>query len=335
MTAAGKRVGKGAGKTPKPAAKPAAKAAPKAPKVSKLAKSPRQPSKQPGPPASPKAPKPPETLLVLLGTGTPIPEPEASGPALAIVRGGVSYLVDCGPGIVRRAMAASYGGVPGMAPTQLTRLFITHLHSDHTAGLADLMLTPWVVGRQTPMEIYGPPGTRNMVEHILAAYAEDIAIRVGGLEHGLLRAVTPVVHEYKAGLIYRDKQMKVRAFRVKHGTWPHAYGFRFESADRTIVISGDTRPFPGLERNYKDADILVHEAYCNAGFMRRTKDWQKYHGAFHTSTLQLAKIANSVQPKLLVMVHQLLFGETAETMMAEVESRYKGRAIYGRDLMVM
>lgn len=301
----------------------------------------RQPKAKAPLPAAVQAPKPPpppklpETLLVLLGTGTPIPDPAASGPALAIVRGGVSYLVDCGPGIVRRAMAAAQAGVPGLSPPELTRLFITHLHSDHTAGLADIMLTPWVVGRLTPLEIYGPAGTRGMVEHILAAYTEDIAIRVGGLEHGDLTAVTPVVHEYKAGVIYQDQQLKVRAFRVRHGTWPQAFGFRFETPDRCIAISGDTRPFPGLERNYKGADVLVHEAYCHAGFSRRTKDWQKYHGAFHTSTLQLAKIANATQPKLLVLVHQLLFGEKAETMMAEVNSQYNGYAVYGRDLMVM
>ncbi|MGA3169879.1 MAG: MBL fold metallo-hydrolase [Chthoniobacteraceae bacterium] len=277
----------------------------------------------------------PETLLVLLGAGTPIPDPHASGPALAIVRGGVSYLVDAGPGVVRRAMAAAQAGVPGLTPPQLTRLFLTHLHSDHTAGLADLMLTPWVVGRMTPIEIYGPPGTRAMVEHILAAYTEDISIRVNGLEHADLRAVTPVVHEFKAGTIYKDAQMKVRAFRVRHGTWPHAYGFRFETPDRTIVVSGDTRPFPGLERNYIGADVLVHEAYCHSAFMSRTKGWQKYHGAFHTSTLQLAKIANAVQPKLLVLIHQLLFGATPEAMMEEIKSAYKGAAIYGRDLMVV
>ncbi len=273
-------------------------------------------------------------MLVLLGTGTPIPDPFASGPAFAIVREGISYLIDCGPGIVRRAALAAKA-VPGFSPPELTRLFITHLHSDHTAGLADLMLTPWVVGRLTPLEIYGPPGTRAMVEHILAAYAEDISIRVNGLEHGDLRAVTPVVHEFKAGLIYKDAQMKVRAFRVRHGTWPHAFGLRFESPDRTIVLSGDTRPFPGLERNYKDADLLAHEVYCHAAFMSRTKDWQKYHGTFHTSTLQLAKIANAVQPKLLVLVHQLLFGATPEIMLAEMESAYKGAVIYGRDMMLL
>jgi ribonuclease Z len=275
------------------------------------------------------------TLLVLLGTGTPIPEPESSAPALAIVRGGVSYLVDCGPGVVRRAAAAADAGVFELSPPELTRLFITHLHSDHTAGLADVMLTPWVVGRSTPLEIYGPPGTRNMVEHILAAYEEDISIRVGGLEHGDRQAVTPVVHEFKAGIIYEDGQMKVRAFQVRHGTWPWAFGFRFEAADRTIVISGDTRPFPGLERNYKGADALVHEAYCHAGFMRRTEDWRKYHGAFHTSTLELAKLATAAKPELLVLVHQLLFGETAETMIAEMKSHYKGRMVYGKDLMVL
>jgi ribonuclease Z len=129
--------------------------------------------------------------------------------------------------------------------------------------------------------------------------------------------------------------MKVRAFRVRHGTWPHAFGFRFESPDRTIVLSGDTRPFPGLERNYKDADVLVHEAYCHAGFISRTKDWQKYHGAFHTSTLQLAKIATAVRPKILVMVHQLLFGGTPEIMLSEIKGSYDGLVIQGRDLTVI
>lgn len=298
-------------------------------------KSPRKRVPKPAPP--PVAPaRIPDTLLVLLGTGTPIPEPDASGPALAIVHRGVSYLVDCGPGIVRRAMAAALAGVPGLTPPELTRLFITHLHSDHTAGLADLILTPWVVGRHVPIHIHGPPGTQSMVNHILAAYAEDIAIRVHGLERSSLRAVTPVVHEFKsAGVIHRDENLTVRAFRVRHGTWPHAFGFRFQAPDRAIVISGDTRPFPGIEKNYKAADILVHEAYSHAGFSRRTRDWQKYHGAFHTSALQLSRIAAAAQPKLLVMTHQLLFGDTPENMLAEVTSIYKGPAIYGKDLMVM
>jgi ribonuclease Z len=299
-------------------------------------KRPGKPAPAPPPAAAPARPPLPDTLLVLLGTGTPIPEPDASGPALAIIHRGVSYLVDCGPGIVRRAMAAAMMGVPGLTPPQLTRLFITHLHSDHTAGLADLILTPWVVGRQVPIEIHGPPGTQSMVNHILAAYAEDIAIRVHGLERSSLRAVTPVVHEFKsAGIIHRDDHLSVRAFRVRHGTWPHAFGFRFQAPDRTIVISGDTRPFPGLGKNYKDADILVHEAYSHAGFSRRTRDWQKYHGAFHTSTLQLARIAAAAQPRLLVLTHQLLFGDTPENMITEVNSIYKGPVIYGKDLMVL
>ncbi|MGH9258410.1 MAG: MBL fold metallo-hydrolase, partial [Acidimicrobiales bacterium] len=100
------------------------------------------------------------TRAVLLGSGTPNADPDRSGPAVAIVVNGTAYLVDAGPGVVRRASAAERRGTPELAVKNLRIVFVTHLHSDHTAGLPDLIFTPWVLGRSPPLEVYGPAGIR-------------------------------------------------------------------------------------------------------------------------------------------------------------------------------
>ena len=117
-----------------------------------------------------------DTHVILLGTGNPNPLPDRMGPASAVVSGDRVYIVDCGPGVVRRAAQA------GIEMRQITRAFITHLHSDHTAGLPDLIFTPAVTGRTEPLELYGPPGLRSMTSYIMKAYAEDMQIRLHGLE---------------------------------------------------------------------------------------------------------------------------------------------------------
>ena len=123
------------------------------------------------------------TQVVLLGTGTPRPDPERSGPATAVVVDGTAYLVDIGPGIVRRAAAALEKGIPALAPDKLQRAFITHLHSDHTVGYPDLIFTTWVQGRRGPLQVYGPEGTEDMTSHIMSAWKADIEIRTQGMEH--------------------------------------------------------------------------------------------------------------------------------------------------------
>ena len=126
--------------------------------------------------------KAPQTQVVLLGTGTPGPDPERSGPCTAIVVNGTPYLVDIGTGVVRRAAAARNKGIKALEPTNLKIAFITHLHSDHTLGFADFMLTPWIMGRHEPLEVYGPPGTAAMADYLLKAYEVDIKTRTEGLE---------------------------------------------------------------------------------------------------------------------------------------------------------
>lgn len=274
------------------------------------------------------------TRLVLLGTGTPNADPDRSGPALAIVVNGQGYLVDCGPGVVRRAAAAARMGIEALAADKLGHVFITHLHSDHTLGYPDLIFTPWVLGRVKPLVAYGPPGLAKMTDRILAAYEEDIRIRIDGLEPANTTGYKVEVHETVPGPICEDDNVRVVAFPVRHGSWPHAYGFRFETPDRTIVVSGDTAPSESLIENAKGCDVLVHEVYSHAGFKRRTPEWQAYHSSFHTSTTELAEIANRVRPKLLVLTHQLFWGSTCEDLVAEVKEHYDGAVACGRDLDV-
>jgi ribonuclease BN (tRNA processing enzyme) len=274
------------------------------------------------------------TRVVLLGTGTPNADPDRSGPAWAIVAGGQAYLVDCGPGIVRRAAAAYRAGIEALAVKNLTHVFITHLHTDHTLGYPDLIFTPWVLTRDVPLEAYGPPGLAKMTEHILAAYDEDIRVRLDGLEPANPDGYKVNVHEFEPGVIYTDQNVRVTAFPVRHGSWYHAYGFRFDTADRSIVVSGDTAPCPSLIEHARGCDVLVHEVYSQAGFETRSPVWQRYHASFHTSTIELAQIARQVRPKLLILTHQLLWGTTPEELVAEIRQSYDGLVYSGSDLDV-
>lgn len=274
----------------------------------------------------------PATRIVLLGTGTPNADPERSGPALAIVVNQTPYLFDCGPGVVRRAAAAVRKGVAALEAPNLKRVFITHLHSDHTLGLPDLIFTPWVLGRDTPLEVYGPPGTAEMVHHLRAAYREDIRIRLDGLEPANSKGYKVNVHEIKPGTVFRDDNVTVTAFPVKHGSWQHAFGFRVETADRTIVISGDTAPCQSLIDHAAGCDVLIHEVYSENAFKKRPPEWQRYHAAFHTSTRELAHIAAEVRPGLLILTHQLFWGTTDADLLAEIRESYDGPVVSGRDL---
>jgi len=249
---------------------------------------------------TPAAPAP-RTQVVLLGTGTPGPDPEHSGPATAIAIDDRAYLVDFGPGTVRRASAAAARGVKAVRPVNLKTAFVTHLHSDHTVGYPDLIFTPWVVGRQDALHVYGPHGLKAMTDHLISAWDEDIAIRTKGLEHNVPLRV--IAHEIGPGVVFSDDLMKVTAFPVLHGEWKEAYGYRFDAPDRTIVISGDARPSPGLIAACNRCDILIHEVYSPQS-QAPMPDWPKYRALYHTSTSELADIARQTQPGLLILYHR-------------------------------
>jgi len=274
------------------------------------------------------------TQVVMLGTGTPNADPERSGPAVAVVVGGESYLVDAGPGTVRRAAAAARRGIGALAQPHLRRVFITHLHSDHTLGLADLIFSPWVLERESPLEVFGPPGVAGMTDHLTQAYREDIRIRLDGLEPANRTGYRVITQEVVPGEVYRDEHVTVGAFAVTHGSWENAYGYRFETADRTIVISGDAAPSESVVEACRGCDVLVHEVYSYTGFQSRPPEWQRYHSAFHTSTTQLAELAGRAKPGLLVLYHQLFWGTTEQDLVAEIRRVYSGRVVSARDLDV-
>jgi ribonuclease BN (tRNA processing enzyme) len=268
-----------------------------------------------------------QTRLVLLGTGTPNAEPSRSGPAAAVVVGEQPYVVDFGPGVVRRAAGA------GLDPKRLTRAFLTHLHSDHTAGYPDLILTPWTLERDEPLEVYGPPGLEAMTERLLAAYEADITERLKGLQPANEAGWRALARDVAPGVVYEDDNVTVEAFPVDHGSW-EAYGYRFRTADRTIVISSDTAPTERMVEMSRGCDVLLHEVYAEAGFANIPPEWQAYHAAVHTSSSQLAELATRARPKLLVVYHQLLWGVSYEELLAEVKEGYAGEVVSGRDLDV-
>jgi ribonuclease Z len=277
------------------------------------------------------------TKVILLGTGTPNPDPEHSGCSIAILVDDIPYIVDFGPGIVRRAAALSprYGGTQkGLDVKEIKKAFLTHLHSDHTTGYADLILTPWIMGRNEPLEVWGPEGIKQMTDNLLAAYELDIHYRLFGSEPANNDGWRVNVHEYTDGTIYQDDRVKVEAFSVKHGTWPNAYGFRFSTVDRVIVISGDTMPCENIIKYAKGADILIHEVYSKSGFDKKSDLWKKYHSTHHTSTLELGKIAQEAKPDLVVLYHILFWGASDQDLLKEISQIYNGKVLVGKDLAV-
>jgi ribonuclease BN (tRNA processing enzyme) len=271
----------------------------------------------------------------MLGTGNPSANPDRSGPSVAIVVNNTPYLVDCGPGVVRRASAAFRNGVAGLAVQKLKTLFVTHLHSHHTLGYPDLIFTPWVLGRTDAVEAYGPSGLKAMTDHLLAAYSEDIAIRTDGLEHGNRTGYKVNVHEIKPGVVYKDENVAVKAFLVHHGSWKEAYGYRFETPDKVIVLSGDCAPSQGVIENCNGCDVLLHEVYSQLGYDESKEDWRKYVTNFHTSTKELGEIATKAKPKLLVLYHQMFFGgekDTEEVLLQEMHRGYSGKVVSAHDL---
>jgi ribonuclease BN (tRNA processing enzyme) len=272
------------------------------------------------------------TQLVLLGTGTPNADPTRYQSSLAILVDEQAYIIDCGGGTIQRiTQARDKYGHPGLAMPNLTRLFLTHLHPDHTIGLPDFLIAPWVLDRDDPLHIYGPNGTQALVDGILQAYEPGIAEHRDGLapiNHPLTVQVTQIT----AGTIYQDERVTVEAFPASHGGLD-AYSYKFTTPDKSIVISGDTAPTDALIEQASGCDILVHEVYSAVRFGRRSAAWQQYHSSVHTSTIELAAIANATKPGLLVLVHQLLWGATEAELREEITSLYHGEVISGHDLM--
>jgi ribonuclease BN (tRNA processing enzyme) len=271
------------------------------------------------------------TVIVLLGTGGPPPTPDAAGPATAIVVGPRVFLFDAGAGVMRRMRAAR---LPVTGPTAT---FITHLHSDHTLGLPDVIFTTWVVGRKKPLEVFGPHGLQSMTADILAAWKEDIDVRTNGLEHAPAAGYAVHVHEISPGIVYDSGGVKITAIPVLHGSWKEAYGYRIDTPDRSIVISGDTRPSSALQQASRGVDVLIHEVHPE-GFVgpqnvSAEDERLRYMREFHTSDVELGRIVADAKPKMLILYHFGARATASDTVVATIQhAGYRGRIVVGKDL---
>jgi ribonuclease Z len=239
------------------------------------------------------------------------------------------FLVDAGVGVERRLAAAKL-------PTDgVTAVFITHLHSDHVLGLADLIFTSWVLGRTRPFPVYGPHGLARMTQHLYQAFSEDIRIRTDGLEHESPGGYRVDVREIRPSVVYDSGGVRVTAFQVNHGEWREAYGYRFDSPGRSIVLSGDTRPSEELVKMARGVDVLIHEAVASDSTQhpghRSAAEWAKYVRAYHTTALQLGELAARARPKLLVVYHNGRRA-TSDRILSDIRRSFSGPVIIANDL---
>ncbi|MEC7479762.1 MAG: MBL fold metallo-hydrolase [Pseudomonadota bacterium] len=278
----------------------------------------------------------PSTHFFVLGSGTPNPNPERMGSAYLVLANDTPYLFDFGSGVVRRvaALSSEWGGnFSKLDVTQLEYAFLSHIHSDHTLGLADLIITPWIMGRDKPLKIFGPEAAKDMADHIIKAYQPDIDYRIYGTQPQNDKGYKAIFTSIEEGVIYEDKNIMVTAFLNDHGDLAESYGFLIQTGDKTILISGDTGPSANLLRFGNEVDILVHEVYSQAGFEKKEPDWKIYHKAHHTSPSELAKIAKKLNPKTLVLSHILFWGSSESEILEEIMKDYDGKVILADDLI--
>jgi ribonuclease Z len=279
--------------------------------------------------------KPSEKMYaILLGTGFPRPDAERAGPSTAIVVGEKVYLVDAGRGVMQRVAGA------GLKPASIQAVFLTHLHSDHIDGLPDVFHSTWQFGRSTPFQLYGPDGTSDIVEGIMKLYAADIHVRRDLTEKLAAAGATIDTHILKEGLVFQDDDLRVTAFLVDHFPVVPAFGFRFDTSDGSIVISGDTHPNDNLVRFAKGADVLIHEAYLPQSngpnpAPTDTVPEGPWFERYHSTAAGAGDDAARAGVKILVLSHLIPHrpGDSDSIFRDEAAKSFRGKIIVGHDLM--
>jgi ribonuclease BN (tRNA processing enzyme) len=267
---------------------------------------------------------PDKSSIIILGAGSPNITADRSGTSIGVVVRGTLYIFDAGAGVERRVLetrAKSNIRIERFGPT-----FISHLHSDHTLGLPAMLY--YDRERNQPFTVFGPPGIKNMMDHILAAYAEDRDMRINGLEHAAAVRWETRVTELTGGVAFKDENVTVRAFEVPHGSWQHALGYRIDAPDRSIVISGDTRSSDAVADACNGCDVLFHEVGDRAA-----GPGPVYMAQFHTTPSEIGAVANRAKAKLVVLYHPVLRQSPADAV-REVMSVYHGPVMFARDLDV-
>ncbi len=268
--------------------------------------------------------------ITLLGTGSPIPDPNRAGPSTLVRAGGQVFLVDCGRGVLQRAAAV------GVGAAGLSALLLTHLHSDHIGDLGDLLITRWIstfAPDPTPLPIIGPPGTAETVEATLKAFGHDIGYRMA--HHADLNAPPAVeVFECTEGPAWDLDGVSIRVAPTDHRPVAPTIGFRIESGTTAVVLAGDTVPCAGLDDLATGADALVHtvirkDIVANIP-QQRLRDICDYH----SSVEQAAATAARAGVGTLVMTHYVpaLVPGQEEQWRALAASEFGGRVELGDDL---
>jgi ribonuclease Z len=269
--------------------------------------------------------------VTLLGTGNPRPVISRFGPSILVEAGGQELLFDCGRGSTQRLYQLH---VPF---SEVTALFLTHLHSDHTVGIPDLWLTGWVMGRKDPLRVWGPVGTRDMMVNLERAYTFDVHMRRDVDEKLPAAGAEIAAYEIEQGVVYDRAGVKVTAFEVDHGPVKPAFGYRLDFAGHSVVLSGDTRFSENLIRFAQGTDVLIHEvldpeAYAHADNVYTPEQMQQVI-AHHTTPDQAGIVFSRVKPKLAVYSH--IVPPDAPDLVAHTRKTYSGRLEVGEDLMTI
>ena len=273
------------------------------------------------------APAPPALQVTLVGTGDPLPRIDRFGPATLVVSGEHTLLFDVGRGTLQRLRQV------GVSTGSLDAIFLTHLHSDHVVGLVDLWLSGWVVNaRDRPLKLYGPVGTRAMVEHLAQAFAFDIDMRVNEARRNREGARIEVV-EIGPGTVWEQDGVVVQAFAVDHGPVAPAFGFRVDHGGHAVALSGDTRFSESLIEHAAGVDLLVHEvAEASEAFKREHPGVPRL--SHHTQARDAGRVFAAVKPKLAVYSHLVLVDPfDAATLPELTRETYDGKVLVGEDLM--
>jgi ribonuclease Z len=269
--------------------------------------------------------------VTLLGTGNPRPVMSRFGPSILVEAGKQKLLFDCGRGATQRLYQLH---IPF---NEISALFLTHLHSDHTVGIPDLWLTGWVMGRSIPLPVWGPAGTKAMMEHLQQAYAFDIHIR-RDVDTKLPGAGAEVVAtDIEEGVVYDSSGVKVTAFLVDHGEIKPALGYRVDYGGHSVTLSGDTRPSENLVKFAQGTDVLIHEVIDPEAFGEASTsdspEQRKKIIEHHTTPEQAGIIFTRVKPKLAVYSH--IVPPDVPEVIPHTRKTYAGPLEVGQDLMTI
>jgi len=272
--------------------------------------------------------------ITLLGTGSPIPDPNRAGPSTLVRAGGQVFLVDCGRGALQRAAAV------GVGAAGLSALLLTHLHSDHIAELGDLLITSWITNfapDPPPLQVIGPPGTAETVAATLKAFGHDIGYRIA--HHDDLNAPPPIeVHEYTDGQVWDRDGVTIRVAPTDHRPVAPTIGFRVESGPQasrvSVVLAGDTVPCESLDELAAGADALVHTAIRKDILAHVPQQRVQDVCDYHSSVQEAAATAARAGVATLILTHYVpaIAPGQEEQWRALAASEFSGRIELGDDL---